>query len=188
MAEFSRNEMEAMVQRWLDVNEECERNGDWGPMADMYAEDATYLWNVGPKGEFCANGREEIRQYALGTEMAGLDGWTYPYQEILIDEKKGQVIGLWRQVADATRPDGSHYEVAGIGGSWFKYAGDGLWAWQRDWFDMGNAAAVFFEMRTADVLSDGMKERLSGKQMPGHYRAGTAPDTLWPQDVGWERP
>jgi hypothetical protein len=187
MAEFSRDEMEEMVNRWLAVNEQCEANGDWGPMADMYREDATYLWNVGPKGEFCANGREEIREYALGTEMSGLEGWTYPYQEILIDEKKGQVIGLWRQVADATRPDGSHYEVAGIGGSWFKYGGDLQWAWQRDWFDMGNAAAVFFEMMNVDALSEGMKERMSGQQMPGHYKAGTAADTLWPKDIGWER-
>ena len=43
--------------------------------------------------------------------MGGLDGWTYPYQEILIDERKGQVIGLWKQIADAKRADGSDYVV-----------------------------------------------------------------------------
>ena len=49
--------------------------------------------------------------------MGGLDGWTYPYQKVLIDEHQGEVIGLWKQVADAKRPDGSPYEVAGLGGA-----------------------------------------------------------------------
>ena len=91
-------------------------------LADLYTEDATYGWNLGPKGEFMAVGRDEIRDIALGLEMGGLDGWTYPYEEILIDDRKGQVIGFWRQVADAKRADGTPYEVAGIGGSWFRYA------------------------------------------------------------------
>ncbi len=32
-----------------------------------------------PDEHFMAVGREEIRAYALGTEMAGLDGWHYDY-------------------------------------------------------------------------------------------------------------
>ena len=124
-------------------------------MADCYTEDATYGWNFGPKEHFMAVGRDEIRDIALGLEMGGLDGWQYPYEEILIDEAKGQVVGFWRQIADATRADGSHYEVAGIGGSWFRYGGDLQWSWQRDWFDYGNAAALFMEMMTDGTLSDG---------------------------------
>ena len=86
-------------------------------MADMYTEDATYGWNVGPNDEFMAVGREQIREYALGTEMEGLGGWVYPYQRVLIDDAQGEILGLWKQVADATRPDGSHYEIAGLGGA-----------------------------------------------------------------------
>ena len=56
--------------------------------------------------------------------MGGLEGWTYPYQKVLIDDRQGEVLGLWKQVADATRADGSNYEIAGLGGSWFRYAGD----------------------------------------------------------------
>ena len=182
MPEFTRDEMEEMVQRWLDINKECEANGDWKPMADMYTEDAVYMWNVGPKGVFCANGREEIREIALGVEMGGLDGWEYPYQEILIDEKKGHVVGFWKQVADARRADGSEYVVEGIGGSWFRYAGDWKWSWQRDWFDFGNAAAVFIEMIKDGSLSDGMQarmERSAQKDLPGHHRIGQAPQQLW---------
>ena len=78
--------------------------------------------------------------------MAGLEGWTYPYQKVLIDEQQGEVLGLWKQVADAKKADGTNYEIAGLGGSWFRYAGNFQWSWQRDFFDVGNAGAVFMAM------------------------------------------
>ena len=49
-------------------------------MADWYAEDATYGWMYTPDEHFMAVGREEIRDFAIGIEMAGLDGWHYDYQ------------------------------------------------------------------------------------------------------------
>lgn len=183
MAGYPRSEMEDMVERWLQANRDAEAAGDWKPMADLYTEDATYGWNFGPKEHFMAVGREEIRELALGLEMGGLDGWQYPYEEILIDEAKGQVVGFWRQVADAKRDDGTHYEVAGIGGSWFRYGGAFQWSWQRDWFDYGNAAAVFMEMMADGTLSDGMTARmersLAPGQLPGHYPIPDVPVGLW---------
>ena len=92
------------------------------------------------------------------------------------------VVGFWRQVADATRPDGSTYEVHGIGGSWFRYAGDYQWNWQRDWFDFGNAAHLFLEMMSAGVLSEGMTARMNRSMrgpLPGYYPAGTSPVKIW---------
>lgn len=182
MPAFPREEMEEMVERWLAANRQAEAVGDWKPLADLYTADATYGWNFGPTEEFMAVGREEIREIALGLEMGGLDGWTYPYEEILIDDHKGQVLGLWRQIADATRPNGSHYEVAGLGGSWFRYAGSFQWSWQRDFFDFGNAAALFIEMIKDGTLSEGMTkrmERAAAGSLPGHYVLGSAPAGLW---------
>ena len=183
MAGYPRAEMEEMIERWLQANRDAEAAGDWGPMAELYTVDATYGWNYGDKENFMAVGREEIREIALGHEMAGLEGWEYPYQEILIDEVKGQVVGFWRQIADATRPDGTHYEVAGIGGSWFRYGGNFQWSWQRDWFDFGNAAALFMEMMTDGTLSAGMTGRMERSlrpgQLPGHYPLPETPVGLW---------
>src|SRR5436309_1580116 len=79
MPAFPRAELDEMVERWLEANRVAEEAGDWKPMADLYTPDATYGWNFGPNEEFMAVGREEIREIALGLEMAGLDGWTYPY-------------------------------------------------------------------------------------------------------------
>ncbi len=180
---FPRKEMEEMVERWLETNRRCEVALDWSALAELYTPDATYGWNVGQGDEFMAVGRDEILSIALGTEMEGLGGWSYPYQHVLIDDVKGEVLGLWKQIADATRPDGSHYEVAGLGGSWFVYAGEMQWSWQRDFFDVGNAAAVFMEMITDGTLTEGMTRRMeramSGERLPGHYRPGEAPVGLW---------
>ncbi|HXH59278.1 nuclear transport factor 2 family protein, partial [Iamia sp.] len=175
-------EIEEMVEHWLQANRDAEAAGDWKPMAELYTPDATYGWNYGPGTEFMAVGRDEIREIALGAEMEGLGGWEYPYEEIVIDEVKGHVIGFWRQIADATRADGTRYEVAGIGGSWFVYGGDEQWSWQRDWFDFGNAAAVFMEMMGDGTLSAGMTARMNRSMkanLPGCYPLGQAPVGLW---------
>jgi len=182
MPAFPREELEEMVQRWLDGNRRGEETGDWRPLAELFTEDATYGWNFGPQEDFMAVGRDEIREIALGHEMGGLGGWSYPYEEILIDDRKGQVVGFWHQVADAQRADGSRYEVAGIGGSWFRYGGNFQWSWQRDFFDFGNAGALFLEMMGDGALSEGMSQRLervAAGSLPGHYQLGAAPVGLW---------
>jgi hypothetical protein len=172
-----------MVQRWLDTNRRAQNTNDWTILAEMYTPDATYGWNVGPNDEFMAVGVDEIRDVAVGMEMGGLDGWVYPYQKVIIDDQQGEVIGFWKQIADAPRPDGSPYEVAGIGGSWFRYGGDWKWSWQRDFFDLENVTSVFIEMMKAEVLSSGMKRRLdrvaSGERPPCHYPVGKSPVGLW---------
>ena len=183
MPAYPREEMEAMVEKWLAANKQAEADGDWRGMADCYAEDATYGWNLGPGHDFMAVGRDEIRDVAIGLEMGGLDEWTYPYQSVVIDDRQGLVVGFWRQIAGAKRADGSHYEVAGIGGSWFKYGGNMQWAWQRDWFDFGNAGATFMEMIRDGTLSEGMTARMHRAltpDLPGHYELGRAPAPLWP--------
>ena len=61
----------------------------------------------------------------------------------------------------------------------------GTWAWQRDFFDVGNATHTFIEMIKANALSAGMQariERASSKNLlPGHYVIGQGPSSLWPK-------
>jgi hypothetical protein len=174
MPAFPREEMEEMMRRWLAANGRAEAAGDWKPMADLYTEDAEYTWNVGPNEDFVARGRREIRDWVFGTEMEGLEGWTYPYDRVLIDEQQGEVVAFWRQVAPVRRPDGTPYEVRGVGGSWFRYAGGYQWSWQRDFFDVGNAIALFMELIQAGKLSPAMQRRIertmAGEPMPGHVK------------------
>jgi len=65
-------------------------------------------------------------------------------------------------------PEGNAYEIAGTGGSWFRYAGDYRWNWQRDFFDHANAGAVFGAMAKDAQLTEVMLERMKkGARMPG---------------------
>ncbi len=168
MPAYPREELEEMIRRFVEANNKAGETGDWSHMPEFYTDAAVYSWNNGDKYEFVARGLKEIREWAYGTEMDGLEKWTYPYVRTLIDEKKGEVLGLWRQVAPGLDPDGKVYEIAGTGGSWFRYAGDYKWEWQRDFFDHGNAGAIFIRMMNNGDLSDVMQKRLkSGSRMPG---------------------
>jgi hypothetical protein len=99
MPSLPREVLEDFVDRWLDANREAERTGDWRILADFYTDDATYGWNIGPKEDVMCVGINEIRDIALGQEMEGLEGWRYPYQRVVIDDKIGEVVGFWKQIA-----------------------------------------------------------------------------------------
>jgi hypothetical protein len=171
MPAFPRHELEEMVHRWVEANNEAGRTGDWSKMSEFYTEDAIYSWNTGPNGEFVARGRQQIHEWAFGSEMAGLERWVYPYVRTLIDDQKGEFLGFWRQVAPVSDPDGVPYEIHGTGGSWFRYAGGFQWAWQRDFFDHANAGAVFGAMAKNGDLTEKMLERMKkGSKMPGWTR------------------
>jgi len=171
MPEFPREEIEEMVRRWVAANNEAGATADWSKMSSFYTEDAIYSWNNSDKYEFVARGRQQIHEWAFGSEMAGLEHWTYPYVRTLIDDQKGEIIGIWRQIAPDLDHEGRPYEIAGTGGSWFRYAGDYKWCWQRDFFDHGNAGAVFGAMMQAGQLTDQMQERMKkGSKMPGWVR------------------
>ena len=149
---FDRAELEEMKERWLEANIVAEQAGDWKPLADFYTEDATYGWNYGPDKDFMAVGRDEIREIALGQEMEGLEGWTYPYQEWVIDDRTGSMIGLWKQVYERKRDDGTPYALEGIQGSWFKYGGNfqfccrkTLWTILENPFSCRILCCVFFD-------------------------------------------
>jgi len=176
MPSFPREELEEMMRRWRQANKDAEKARDWRPMAEFYTADAEYTWNLGPNEEFVARGRDQIRDWCLGTEMEGLDGWEYPYDKVLIDERQGEVVAFWRQVAPATRTDGTRYEARGVGGSWFRYAGNYQWEWQRDFFDFGNVMALFMELIQEGKLSSAMQKRIeqvmSGQPIPGHVKCG----------------
>ena len=183
MAQYPRAELEEMVERWLAANRNAEKEGNWPKyLGAMYTDNAEYRWNMGPNEEFVARGRKQIEEWALGAQMEGFEEWRYPYHRILIDEKQGEVIGFWKQIAPAKREDGSSYEVEGIGGSWFRYAGDFKWNWQRDFFDLGNVKALLFELAADGKLDLAVKQKISrlakGQLLPGHELQREKPGLL----------
>ncbi len=184
MPAFPREQLDDWVQRWLQVNRDAEKAGDWKPLADFYADDATYGWNIGPKEDVMCIGIDEIRDIALGLEMAGLEGWKYPYQKVIIDDRIGEIVGFWKQVAtDPDDPAGAEREFYGIGGSWFRLDQDLKIEWQRDFFDFGHVQKMFMKLIESGDLTPTMQKRiersLAGEKLPGYYPLGQAPVPIW---------
>ena len=187
---LTRAEIEEFWETWLEVNREAERIGDWRIMAEWYAEDATYGWMYSHDEHFMAVGRDQIRDWAIGIEMDGFDGWHYDYQATVIDEKNAMIVGFWKQrsgiVDDAT---GREFEIPGLGGSWFGVErqpdGDLKFAWQRDWFDFGAMAHTMGAVVKSGKAPETLMERLKvfGLEVPGHYRPEDLPSTVWPPPV-----
>ena len=182
----SREQLDEWVERWLQANRDAEAAGDWKPMADFYTEDATYGWNIGPKEDVMCVGRDEIRDVALGLEMEGLENWVYEYQKVLVDEKLGEIVGFWKQIA--TKSDGTKDEIYGIGGSWFRLTARGedgalLIEWQRDFFDFGHVQKAFIKLIESGDLTPTMQKRIersmAGEQLPGYYPLGQSPVGLF---------
>ncbi|MGC7211019.1 nuclear transport factor 2 family protein, partial [Mycobacteroides abscessus subsp. abscessus] len=99
-------------------------------------------------------GRDEIRDVALGLEMEGLENWVYEYQKVIIDEKQGEIVGFWKQIAN--KSDGSRAEIYGIGGSWFRLDDQLLIEWQRDFFDFGHVAKGYAKLIESGDLTPAM--------------------------------
>ena len=184
MPSLPREVLEDFVERWLEANRVAEAKGDWKGLADFYTGDATYGWNIGPKEDVMCVGIDEIRNIALGLEMFGLDGWSYPYQKVIIDDKIGEVVGFWKQVAQIGEgADVEKFEIYGIGGSWFRLNADGKVEWQRDFFDFGHVQKLYLKLMQDGKLSKGMQERiersLAGEKLAGYYPLGEAPVPIW---------
>ena len=169
----SRAELEEMMRRWLDANRRAEETGDWKTtLGAHYTDDAEYRWDLGPDETFVARGVEEIREVAIGYQMQGFEGWSYPYHRVVIDDVRGEVVGFWRQVSPYKRPDGRFYEVPGLFGSCFRYGGDFKWSEQQDFFDLGSVIATLRDLAAAGHLPEPLKKKMQlrarGQVLPGH--------------------
>lgn len=155
---WTREELEKTMKRWLKANQKAEETGDWRGLADCYTEDCYYAWDI-PGGLYEARGRENIRATCVGDAMDPYAGWTYPYEKIVIDEKKGEAFCWWWQVPPGKlqNKDGSPMRV--IGASWFKYGGNHQWKEQRDFYDFQKTMEFIDQCADKGVLSDLAMER-----------------------------
>lgn len=191
---LTRAEIEEFWAQWLQANRDVEASGDWRPLAEFYATDATYGWMYSHDEHFMAVGRDQIRDWAIGIEMDGFDGWHYDYVCTMIDDHKDMVVGFWKQGSGITDDaTGEEYKILGLGGSWFglkriaagEEAGQVKIDWQRDWFDMPSTAHTFMEILKSGKAPDTLLKRIevSGHGVPGHYHAQDLPSTVWPPPV-----
>jgi hypothetical protein len=137
MGRWSRDEIEDAFEAYQRAGLEAGRTGDWGPWADHFTEDATYIeHHYGTVG-----GREAIRRWitsAMGT-FPGNAMPHFPIEWYMIDEDRGWVVcQVWNRMADPG--DGSVHQAYNF--TLLKYAGNGLWSYEEDIYN----PATFGEM------------------------------------------
>jgi hypothetical protein len=171
-ARASRAELEEMVRRWIEAHDRATATRDWiTHLGAYYTDDAEYHWDLGPDQTFVVRGIKAIREIGVGYQMEGFEDWSYPYERVVIDEAKGEVVGFWRQISPYKRPDGSFYQVAGLGCSHFRYAGQFKWSFQQDFLDLASVIATLRDLAAAGLLPEALKKKMQmrarGHLMPG---------------------
>lgn len=142
MAKYSREEIQATVDRWLEANKKCWADGNWRRLGEFYTDDAVYVYDTGPFGTVDARGKQMIEDICLGADMGGWENWTYPYETVVIDGD--QVMARWWSRGPGKRPDGTYYQAMGM--SWFRYGGNGKWSEQVDLFDLSKLLVLADEI------------------------------------------
>ena len=153
-------------------------------LADSYAEDATYGWMLTPDEHFMVAGRDQIRDWAIGIEMDGFDGWHYDYMATVIDEKSAMIVGSEAAVRASSTTRRAGVRGAGPVSVRRRATGGGADAGQvgSPGSATGSTSARWTMARSwararprhAAGAPEGLR---SG--FPGHYRPEDLPSTVW---------
>jgi hypothetical protein len=130
VGEFSRIEIEQAFRHYQDIAREAGRSGEWGPWAELFTEDATYVEHH--FGTF--QGRDAIRSWIVATMATppNNDMTMFPVEWSVIDDDRGWVVCcIWNRMNDPG--DGSVHQAA----NWtlLKYAGGGCWSYEEDLYN-----------------------------------------------------
>ena len=124
---YTYEEIEAFGKKIHDVMLEARKTGQYVMANEAILDDnVVYEWALGPTlPAYIANGKDAVMRNALGAEMAGVDGWKYPWGDYWVDPEKGVLIYNWKMISPWERSDGTFYAANGYGYSFHTYAGNG---------------------------------------------------------------
>ena len=117
-------------------------SGEWGSLADHFAEDARY-YDVFYGWQY---GRPAIRAFLINA-MKGIEDWSFPVQWQVVSE--GRVVAHWLNRLPGKRPDGTYYEFPGF--SAITYNDQGQIIEQMDIYNGISAIKIVTEARTGVV-------------------------------------
>lgn len=145
---FSRQELDDAFARYREVGLQAGTSGDWGPWANQFTEDATYVEHL--YGTF--EGREAIRRWITRT-MSTYPGNRMPHFPVdwhVIEEERGWIVcRIFNRMEDPG--DGSIHQAANL--TVLHYAGDGLWSYEEDVYNPSHFAEMLdgWQRRAEDL-------------------------------------
>ena len=156
MGRWDRAELDAAFGDYQRRAAEAGRTGDWGPWADQFTEDATYVEHL--YGTF--HGREEIARWITGcmAEYPGSHMPEFPIGWYVVDEDRGWVVcQVLNRMEDPG--DGSVHEATNL--TVLHYAGDGRWSYEEDVYNPAHFVTMIGEWEAALTAASG------GEPAPG---------------------
>jgi ketosteroid isomerase-like protein len=161
---FPREEVEGAFRHLWRVGPVGE---DWSSQAELYTEDCVYFDHF--YGEMT---RDTFRTWCTGLMTEQFPELYTAYEWHVVDGDR--VVVLMQNRRDNPDPDGPPYfDFPGV--STFRYAGGGLWAEERDYWDLAQAKQTARLYRTACEKHD-----------PAHPSSRSR--RHWPADPGWAHP
>lgn len=136
MSDYPREEVLTAWRRRMDLQDA----DDWAGFGNTFTEDAVY-WEH-HYGVF--RGRKAILEWIVPV-MEHCKGWTFPVEWVCVDGNR--VVHKWWNRLPGRRPDGSHYEFAGI--TVMEYAGSGRFSYQEDMYNRPETDKVLAEWQAA---------------------------------------
>jgi len=137
MGRWSRQELEEAFENYQATALRAGTSGDWGPWADLFTEDATYVEHLyGTIG-----GREAIRRWIQRTmSTPPNDEMKYfPIDWHIVDEERGWIVcKVWNRFEDPG--DGSLHQEYNF--TLLKYAGNGLFSYEEDIYNPAHFATM----------------------------------------------
>jgi hypothetical protein len=133
MGQFSREELVAAHDRFIEVAARCGESREWREWSEMFTPDAEYLEHT--FGHF--HGREEIYNWIqpLMNQWPNSEMTTFPHDWCVVDEERGWWIC---QIENRFRDpgDGSIHQAHNI--TILHYAGDGMFSYEEDAYNPAN--------------------------------------------------
>ena len=137
MGQWTREELQRAHDHFIEAAAESGRTGDWGPWADMFTEDATYVEHH--YGTF--QGRAAIKAWISETmaQWPNSEMKEFPHDWCVCDEARGWwICQIENRFVDPG--DGGVYQAYNL--TVLKYAGDGLFSSEEDAYNPANFAPV----------------------------------------------
>ncbi len=132
---YSRAELQAALDHYTAVVEQCSASRDWAPFADLFTDDVHYVEHA--YGEM--HGREVVREWIVNV-MEPFPQMRFPSDWVAFDEDEGAVVMQIRNLLDhPTDPDGEPFWFP----NWTRlvYAGNNLWSMEEDVYNPNRDAA-----------------------------------------------
>jgi SnoaL-like domain len=137
MGRYSKDELVAAHEKYLEVANRCAAAQQWREWADLFTQDAEYVEHT--FGRF--SGREAIFSWIqpLMQQWPNSEMNSFPHDWCVLDEERGwwicQIENRFRDPGDGSVHQASNITV-------LHYAGDGLFSYEEDAYNPANFGPV----------------------------------------------